>query len=116
MRRLMLTAGVIVVLVGAVLGAAGVLHVRNTENETSVTLDKKDLGEKTQEVIDKAKETGGTILERTGKALHNVGEGIREPSHDRSAPTKTEAPTPASAQQPATGAHEDADAGEGSQP
>lgn len=120
MRRLIFAVGLIGVLVCAVLATAGVLHVRNSENETSITLDKKDLQEKTQEAIDSAKETGGRILESTGKAMHKAGEGVRETSPEKSAPETKASPAPERKPQPATGAQEDTkvkkDISEGTRP
>jgi len=108
MKRLILMFGVTVLLVGGVLATTGVLHVRNTEDETSVILDKKDLGEKAQEVLHQAKDTGSTILERTGEVLRNAGEDIGKPSPDTSAPKKTESPADTDTQEPATEAGKDA--------
>lgn len=87
MSRLIVTLVAVVIVVGAVLGAAGVLHFRNTDDQSSVTLDKKELNAKTQDVIKKTEETGSKILDKTGAALHKAADTVRkEPSATPAAP------------------------------
>ena len=83
MTRLILTVVVILVVVGVVLAAAGVLHFQNTKDETGVTIDKKQLKEKTHEAVEKTGEAGGKILEKTGETLHKAAERLRGSSGDQ---------------------------------
>lgn len=85
MSRLILAVIAIVVLVGLVLAATGALHFRNTEDQSSVTIDKKELKEKTQEVLKKTQDAGGQVLDKTGEALHKAADGLRKSPNDRSA-------------------------------
>ena len=91
MSRFIATVVVIAVVVGALLAAAGVLHFRNGTDETSITLDKKELKDNTRDVVGKTEEAGGKILDKTGQALHKAAEGLRGSPGDRQA-TKTPAP------------------------
>jgi uncharacterized protein HemX len=86
MTRLILAAIAILVVMGAVLAMTGVLQVQNNKDESSVTIDKKELKEKTHEAVKKTEEAGGAILDRTGKALHEAADKVRGSSHDQKAP------------------------------
>ena len=86
MARLIATAVVILVVVGVVLAATGVLRFHNTEDETGVTLDKKELKAKTQEAVDTTEKAGGKLLEKTGDTLHKAAERMRGSPGDRSGP------------------------------
>ena len=74
MSRFITKLVVIAVVIGVLLAAAGVLHFRNGTDQTSVTLDKKELKEKTRDVVGKTEEVGGKILDKTGE-----GAGTRRP-------------------------------------
>jgi hypothetical protein len=100
MPRLIMTVVVILVVVGVVLAATGVLRFRNTEDETGVTIDKKELKEKTQKAVEKTEEAGGKILDKTGETLHKAAEGLRGSSDDKRAPTKTPATDDEKTRQP----------------
>jgi hypothetical protein len=73
MSRLIALIVTTAVVVGAVLAATGVLRFQNTRDEAAVTIDKKQLKEKTQKAIEKAEKTGGGILDKTGEALQKAG-------------------------------------------
>jgi hypothetical protein len=91
MNRLMMTVVVILVVVGVALATMGILHFRNTKDETGVTIDKKELKETTQEAVEKAGEAGGKILDKTGETLRKAGERLRGSSGDRDASPRTPA-------------------------
>ena len=102
MKRLILAMVVILGVVGVVLATTGVLHFRNTKDETGVTIDKKELKEKTQEAVEKAEKAGGKILDKTGETLHKAGERMRgSSSGDRSTPTTAPAADDESTRKPA---------------
>ena len=86
MGRFILTVIVIFVVAAVVLTVAGALHFQNTPDETRVTLDKKELNQKTQELMGESKEAGSKALKNTGEALHKAGEDLH-PSHDQPAPS-----------------------------
>jgi hypothetical protein len=50
--------------------------LRNNNNETGVTIDKKELKEKTQEAVKKTEEAGGKVLDKTGKALREAADNL----------------------------------------
>ncbi len=81
MSRWILIVIAILALVGILLAHVGVIHVRNTENDASITVDKKELKEKTHDAVEKTQEAGGEILDKAGAALRKAGEGLRQPSH-----------------------------------
>jgi hypothetical protein len=85
-----MTAFFLFIVAVAVLAITGVLHVRDTKDETGVTIDKKELKEKTQEAVKKTEAAGSKALDKTGEALHKAADEIRGASHDQ----KTPAPTP----------------------
>jgi hypothetical protein len=97
MARLILTMAVIV---GVVLATAGILRFQNTTDEFTITIDKKELQEKTGKAVEKTEKAGGTILDRTGEALHKAAEGLRRSPSDEHASTKTPATGNDSARQP----------------
>jgi hypothetical protein len=82
MTRVITTLVVIAVLIGIVLAYAGVLRFQNTENQSTIILDKKELKEKAHGAVERTGEVGGEILDKTGQTLHKAAEGIR-PSTDR---------------------------------
>ncbi len=86
MRRLMMAAIAIIVLAGVVLAATGVLRIQNNNKETRVTIDKKELKEKTQEAVKKTEEAGGKVLDKTGKALREAADNLKGSSHDQKTP------------------------------
>jgi hypothetical protein len=86
MTRLIMSLFVVLVLVCAALALTGVLTFHNSKDETGVTIDKKELKEKTQEAVKKTEETGGKILDKTGEALHKAADGLRSPP-DPNTPT-----------------------------
>ena len=71
------------------LATTGVVSVRNTKDETGVTIDKKELKEKTQEAVKKTEEAGGKVLDKTGEALRKAGDEVRGSSHDQKSPAIT---------------------------
>jgi hypothetical protein len=86
MTRFILTVVVMLVVVGVVLAATGVLRFRNTEDETGVTIDKKELKEKTEQAVEKTEKVGGEILDKTGKSLQKAAEGLRGSPQDKEVP------------------------------
>ncbi len=77
MKRLIVSVIVIVVLAGVGLAVAGVLRFENTKNRSSITLDKKELQQKTEKAVEKTEAAGGEILDKTGQALHKAAESLR---------------------------------------
>lgn len=89
MSRFILTVVAIVVAVGIVLAAAGTLRFRNTEDQSTVTIDKKELKAETQQVIKKTEEAGGNALEKAGEALHQAAGKLQSAPPDRPATSPT---------------------------
>ena len=108
MARLMITTVVVLIVLGVVLATTGVLQFRNTEEETGVTIDKKELKEKTKEAVETTGEAGSKILDKTGEVLHKAAEGLRGSPDDQPAPTNTPAADDRPAPQP-DGSHGPAD-------
>lgn len=94
MSRFILIMVAIIVVIGVALAATGALHFRNTADESSVTLDKRELNQKAHEAIEKTREAGGEVLDKTGQALHNAGQGLRKASQDTNATTTKPAADP----------------------
>jgi hypothetical protein len=92
MNRWILIVIAICIVGVAVLALSGVLHVRDTKNETGVTIDKKELKEKTEEAVKKTEAAGGKVLDKTGEALHKAAEEIRGTPHDQKPPATTPLP------------------------
>ncbi len=97
MRRLIGSVIVIVVLVGVGLAVAGVLRFENTRNQSSITLDKKELQQKTEKAVEKTEAAGGEILDKTGQALHQAAQSLTGSSDKEKLPAKEQPPakTPA---------------------
>jgi hypothetical protein len=91
MSRLITTLLVIGVVIGFVLAATGVLHFQNTTDEATITINKKELKEKTQEVIKETGEAGGKMLDRTSETLHKAAEGMRPSPENQTTPSKSPA-------------------------
>ena len=89
MTRLTMTAIVILIVGSAVLATTGVLSFRNTKDKTGITIDKKELKEKTQEAVKKTEAAGNTILDKTGEAMRKAGDEMRRSSHEQKAPATT---------------------------
>ena len=89
MSRLIMIAFVILVVCGAVLATTGVLSVRNTKDATGVTIDKKELKEKSQDAVKKTEDAGGKVLDKTGEALRKAADEVRGPSHSKTTATPT---------------------------
>ncbi|MGA2256769.1 MAG: hypothetical protein ABSG53_19135 [Thermoguttaceae bacterium] len=87
MTRFMIAAIVILVVLCAALATTGIVRFQNTKDESGVTIDKKELKEKTLEAVKKSEDASGKILDKTGKVLHKAAEGLRGPSGDRNIPT-----------------------------
>jgi hypothetical protein len=80
----------VVLLAGVVLAAVGVVHVQNTQDKAGITIDKKELNEKTQEAVEKAKTAGNEVLHKTGQALHKAGDRLQGAPPSADAPAKSE--------------------------
>src|SRR5208283_5252036 len=87
--RLILTVVVILVVAGGVLAMTGVLSIRDTKDETGVTIDKKELKEKSQDAVKKTEDAGGKVLDKTGEALRKAADELRGPSHSKTTTTPT---------------------------
>ena len=98
MSRIIVTLVVVAVLVGAVLGMAGVLHFRNSEDNATIKIDKKELREKTDHAVQKTEEVGGQILDKAGKLLHDAAKDLR-----KARPTSTRHAVARCPQQPTAG-------------
>ena len=66
MTRLMMTVIVTLVVAGIALATAGVLRFQNTSDQAGVTIDKRELKQKTQQAVETTGEFGGKILDKTG--------------------------------------------------
>jgi uncharacterized membrane protein len=89
MTRLTIVLIAVVVLVGALLAATGVLYVQNSNDKTGITIDKKELKEKTDEAVKKTEEAGSKALDKAGQAMHNAADAMRGSSHDSTRPATT---------------------------
>jgi hypothetical protein len=79
---------------------AGVLHFRSTDNQATITVDKKELKEKTDKAVEKTEAVGSEILDKTGQILHKAAAGLRESAPDQHAPAATPAPDDHNTRQP----------------
>jgi hypothetical protein len=100
MSRLITTVVVVIVIAGVVLFATGTLHFRNTPAETSVTIDKKELNQKTKDLVGKTEEAGSKVLDKTSEALHKAAKEVRGSSHDEPAATPRATPGGQNSQHP----------------
>jgi hypothetical protein len=89
MNRLITTLFVLIVVAGVVLAFTGVLRFHNTKDETSVTIDKKEL-------IDEAKEAIG----KTNETEHKAADGSLGSTHENTQPTAAPASEDPKAAQP----------------
>jgi hypothetical protein len=87
MARLITWTVAIVVVLGGVMAATGVLRFESDQDRSTITIDKKELKEKTHNAVKEAEKTESKILEKTGDALHSAAKGMRE-SSDGKAPAK----------------------------
>ena len=99
MRLIKIVLG-IAVLAFIVFAATGIVYVRNNKDNAGVMIDKKELKEKTHDVIDKTREAGSKGLERMGKALHKAGEEIKQPPDRQVRSEPAETPKPESNSNP----------------
>lgn len=86
MSRLILAMIAIIALVVAGLAMSGVLSVRNDKEQTGITIDKKELKEKTREAVKKTEEAGDKAIDKTSNALHKAADQLRGWSHDSKMP------------------------------
>lgn len=101
MTRFIVAVTVLLVVVGVLLATTGVLHFRSTKDETGLTIDKKELKEKTQEAVETTGRVGSRILDKTGETLRKAADRLRGSSSDRSTPAKTPAADDETARPPA---------------
>jgi hypothetical protein len=94
MARLIVVLVVIVVGISIVLAMTGVMHFQNTNDQSTITIDKKDLQKKSEKAVEKTEEAGGKILDKTGEALHKAADDLRGRAKDPPAPTATQPPVP----------------------
>ena len=95
MSRLIITIAVILIGLGVVLAATGFLRFRNSNDESGITLDKKELKEKSQEAVQKTEAAGGKILDPTSESLQKAVKQLRGSSGDKdshAAPAGDEGP------------------------
>jgi hypothetical protein len=78
MARLITTLILIAVVIGIVLAVSGVLRFQSTNDESTITLDKKELRDKAHEAV-----------EKTGETLQKAGERLRGSSQEHVTPTPT---------------------------
>jgi hypothetical protein len=100
MKRLFLILVALVVLAGVVIIAVGGLSVQNTPNETTITIDKKELKEKAHEALVKTKEAGSSLLKQTGVDLQKAGNNMN-PAPDQPPSTQPDNLNEAAQPQPA---------------
>jgi hypothetical protein len=91
MARFITTLVVIVVVVGVVMAATGVMRFHDTKDESIITIDKKELKEKVQGMATEAKKSEGKVLEKTSDALHKAAERLHSPTDDHDATAKPSA-------------------------
>jgi hypothetical protein len=101
MSRLITTVVLTLVVVGIVLAATGVLRFHNTEDQSGITIDKKELKEKAQDAVENTGEAGSAILNKTGEILHKAVERMRGSSDDQSSTTTSPAANDENTGQPA---------------
>ena len=90
MARVITMLVAIVVVVGVVLAATGVLRFENGKDESIIKIDKKELKEKAQGMVTQAEKTEGKILEKTGEALHKAADRLQgSPQKKELPPTVT---------------------------
>jgi hypothetical protein len=92
MARLILILFAILILVGGVLAATGVLHVQNNKDETNFTIDKKELKEKAHDAVQQTEEASGKALDKASQAMRNAADKIRGSAH--SGPTNSAPSSP----------------------
>jgi hypothetical protein len=88
MARLITTLVVIVVVVGVVMAATGVLRFHNTKDESIITIDKKELKEKVQGMTTQAEKDEEKVLDKASETLHKAAERLHSPAEDHGAPAK----------------------------
>jgi hypothetical protein len=93
MGRFIATIVVALVVLAAVLAVKNVVYVQNTDDETGIMINKKELKEQTHEAVEKTKKAGSELLDRSRKALHDASGGPKKPPHDEPLPAPT-APSP----------------------
>lgn len=64
MTRVITIIVAIAVAAGAVLAVSGVLHFQNTKDQSTMTLDKKELKEKTNGAVKKVEKIEKNVLQR----------------------------------------------------
>lgn len=82
MRTIILLVLGLMVLLGVVLIAAGVITFRDTETETTITLDKEELCEVTDDVVRDTREAADRAVEKTSRGLERVGQRLRDTTED----------------------------------
>lgn len=87
MTRLIVTLAIIVAVVVIILGMAGVLHVQNTDDKAGITVDKKELREKTHSAVEKTKGAAVEVLDKARRAVDESRERPHDaPAYDRRPP------------------------------
>jgi hypothetical protein len=100
MARFILTIVAVVVVVGIVLAAAGILRFQNTEDQSTITIDKKELKAETQDLIKKTEEASGKALDKAGEGLHHAAHELQSSTPDQPTTPATSAPGGKNARRP----------------
>jgi hypothetical protein len=103
MARFITTLVVIVVVVGVVLAATGVLRFQDTKDQSIITIDKKELKEKVDKMTTQAEQAGSKALDKTSETLHKGVEELRHSSKDKAAPPEPPANDRQNERQPGAG-------------
>ncbi len=86
MRHPVLSFIILIAVAAFVLAYAGILSFENSKNKAGVTIDKSQLKQQSQQIIDKTKKAGGKLLRKAGDELHKAENGAHAPPQP-SAPT-----------------------------
>lgn len=77
MKRFLLAVLVVGGLALLALWATGAVHVGSTDDMLNISIDKKELGQKAEEGLEKASDAGTVILQKTGDVLGKASEKLR---------------------------------------
>jgi hypothetical protein len=89
MARVITLIVMVVILVGAVLAATGVLRFENTKDGSTMTIDRKEMKDKTQDAVKKVEEAESKALDKSGDALHKVAQRLQRSVEGKNVPPMT---------------------------
>ncbi len=88
MARLIVAAGLIVVVVAILLVAAGLLRVEDSPEQTTITLDKAQLRDTSREALEKTEDADRRLLEGADEGVRSVGKDLKDALGDDSGEPK----------------------------